>query len=637
MGKLCTILFALSLFFFPSLGRALVTINVPADMSLQAALTAAQSDGDDNVINIAAGLYDASSATFTYTAAENFSLTLVGAGIGSTILDGGGVMQVMNLKTGSPDDLAGITVRAMTVQNGKAPIGGGANIQTTDADINVDGVLFFQNGAAIGGGLELVNQSGNINLTNSLFDRNAMAFIGAGVDANSDTGTITLQGNQFTGNQSGAISGGVNTFNDSGATNLIDNIITGNSASGAAIAGGGEASSVSGPITLRGNQIIGNSSNVIAGGFEAFSSAGGTVTFDGNLIVGNTSNNIVGGGEVGTSGAIIFTNNIIAGNSAASSSGGIEIFLQAGGSTADIINNTIVGNLAGADRGGLELLLVDNAAVGNIYNNIIWGNGATGSGADIFVTDDGDADNVGSTVNLFNNDYTSLAFACVAPGCTPNVNQGANLIDQDPLFVDPALMNLHLGNGSPVIDKGLASAPALPATDFDGNPRIIGSEPDMGALEALPNITLSPATQDYGSLRVGANSAAVFTISNNGAGSLVITGMILSDTKNFTLDVNGGPAPCGSLTPTIATGGSCTVVVTFNPAANGSFTATLTVSSEDPDNPTVQSILTGIGLLNPLISGSGCALTGGEPSAAYPLLLLLSVPLLAAWRRKTGR
>lgn len=631
MERLCTIFLAISFFLFPSLGRAVVTINVPADMTLQAALTAAQSDGDDTVINIAPGNYDASGATFTYVAAENFSLTLVGGGTGATILDGGGLQQVMNLQTGSPDDLAAIFLQGMAFQNGDAGIGGGLNILTTDANITLDDVLFFQNGAAIGGGLELRTETGDIDISNSVFDRNSQAFIGAGMDASTDSGMITLQGNRFTGNLSGAIAGGANIFNDSGAINLTDNIFDGNSVSGAAIAGGADIVTVSGDITLQRNQFLGNSSNVISGGFEAVSTGGGAVTIDSNLVADNSSNNLIGGCQVGSAGPVVFTNNIVSGNSAASG-GGVRIYLQPGAPSADIINNTITENTAGTEKGGLELSLSDNAAVGNIYNNIVWANTSPGDGTDIFVVDDGDSDNVGSPVNLFNNDFTSLFFACVAPGCTPNVNQGANLIDQDPLFADAAMLDFHLGTGSPVIDKGLASAPSLPVTDFDGNPRVLGAEPDMGALEALPNISLSPTANDYGSLTVGTSASAVFTITNNGAGGLSVTDMALSDTTHFSLDVNGGPQPCGSLTPTLASGESCTVVVIFSPQANGSFSATLIVSSDDPAAPTVQAVLTGVGQLNPFISGGGCALAAGASSGQFPMAIFLGIPFLLVAR-----
>src|SRR5262249_36856268 len=157
--------------------------------------------------------------------------------------------------------------------------------------------------------------------------------------------------------------------------------------------------------------------------------------------------------------------------------------------------------------------------------------------------------------------------------------------------------------GSPVIDKGLSSAPSLPAMDFEGNPRILGPAPDMGAFETLPNITLSPTTNDYGNINVGSTVSAEFTISNSGIGGLLVTGMTLSDTTNFSLDANGGPTPCGTLTPTLAPGGSCTVTVNFNPQVAGAISGVLMVNSDDPDTPSLQATLTGMGILIPSNGG----------------------------------
>ena len=74
------------------------------------------------------------------------------------------------------------------------------------------------------------------------------------------------------------------------------------------------------------------------------------------------------------------------------------------------------------------------------------------------------------------------------------VDDGNNL-SADPLFVapiDPAgapttAGNLRLRVGSPAINAGnnAVASPALPATDRDGNPRIVGGAVDIGAYERL--------------------------------------------------------------------------------------------------------------------------------------------------------
>ena len=60
---------------------------------------------------------------------------------------------------------------------------------------------------------------------------------------------------------------------------------------------------------------------------------------------------------------------------------------------------------------------------------------------------------------------------------------GGHNIDVDPLFISVVNRDAHLGLGSPAIDAGDASAPNIPPTDLDGNPRIIGAGIDLGAYE----------------------------------------------------------------------------------------------------------------------------------------------------------
>ena len=98
------------------------TFNVTTSAELQLALTTAESNDEDDTINIAAGTYSTNGTTFTYAAAsdETHSLTLKGAGAGSTILDGGYIVQVLQIVTPPSQDPSGasITIEDLTIQNG---------------------------------------------------------------------------------------------------------------------------------------------------------------------------------------------------------------------------------------------------------------------------------------------------------------------------------------------------------------------------------------------------------------------------------------------------------------------------------------------------------------------------------------
>ena len=80
-------------FLFPLSSFAAV-FDVSTSADLQSALDTADSNGESDTINIAAGTYYTSlngGSPFTYSGinTENFALTINGAGVGMTFLDGG--------------------------------------------------------------------------------------------------------------------------------------------------------------------------------------------------------------------------------------------------------------------------------------------------------------------------------------------------------------------------------------------------------------------------------------------------------------------------------------------------------------------------------------------------------------------
>jgi len=259
--------------------------------------------------------------------------------------------------------------------------------------------------------------------------------------------------------------------------------------------GGIEVRLDSGTITVTNNTFSGNS-GVWGGGVMTYLRSEGTITVTNNVFSGNSANdyansaNGYGGGVFAHlhSGTITITNNIFSGNSA-DHGGGVWVYLTSG--TLTITNNTFSGNSATKDGGGVCARLYYDSVTLNIYNNIFLDNIAnigSNDGDDLYVGCDCNGNHIGSTVNLYNNDFSGNANFDTGQSedlyidFTDNYHH-ANNIQEDPQFVDPVNGDFHLKPTSPCIDKGKNDAPELPDTDFDGDPRIIGGTVDIGADE----------------------------------------------------------------------------------------------------------------------------------------------------------
>ncbi|HKX12709.1 MAG TPA: hypothetical protein VJP40_06115, partial [bacterium] len=165
--------------------------------SLQDALNIAECNGEDDIINVAAGTYDADAAgSFTYTAitGENFDLSVIGVEP-TTILDGGDADQCLEIDANfvDPDDEVAILVDGITFQNGffSGP-GGGASILTEDGDVTVQNCEFLQNNSQLetGGGLNVVSDTGSIVVDRNNFIGNSTedsGFAESGGGASLDT------------------------------------------------------------------------------------------------------------------------------------------------------------------------------------------------------------------------------------------------------------------------------------------------------------------------------------------------------------------------------------------------------------------------------------------------------------------
>jgi hypothetical protein len=107
-----------------------------------------------------------------------------------------------------------------------------------------------------------------------------------------------------------------------------------------------------------------------------------------------------------------------------------------------------------------------------------------------------------------------------------------------------------------------------------------------------PDIEVSETAIDWGPVFIGAAIPHAITVSNPGTDVLDVTG-IVSNHGDFTVDLS-------SLV--LAPGESQDVIVTFAPTTAAPIAATLTVTSNDPDEGTIEIALQGEGLVPPVIS-----------------------------------
>ncbi len=304
-------------------GHAAV-FNVTNGTELQSALTTAQSNGEGDTVNLAAGTYDASGGFFLYEAAENFPISLVGPVGADAVIDGGNTFKGMDMSTNPlflADANADITVQNLTFQNGSGTgAGGGLQIGTSNADIVVENSVFRDNTDSTGGGLGVnSNESGNITVRKNSFFNNSADTFGGGVQvSNFNDGKIIFDSNLITDNNQADEAGGACLDGDVGNILVTNNIVAGNSSLLNSAGGGGmEVIARTGDATIINNTFFDNESGTVGGGLSIFIDTVGSV------------------GQI--------YNNIFFNNSATGDGDDIFVFDDAAptGSTVELFNNDV--------------------------------------------------------------------------------------------------------------------------------------------------------------------------------------------------------------------------------------------------------------------------------------------------------
>ena len=176
------------------------TINIPA-----CTITITGASGDD--ANVSGDL------DFTK------NLNLVGAGVGSTIIDGGALDRVFQVTGTFTVNISGVTVR-----NGNVSDHGGG-IRNDAGTLTITNSVLSGNNSGPpfnGGG---IYNTGTLTITNSAFSSNSSSSYGGGID---NGGTLTIANSTFSGNNAGGFGGGI--YNQ-GTLNMMNTILANSSGS----------------------------------------------------------------------------------------------------------------------------------------------------------------------------------------------------------------------------------------------------------------------------------------------------------------------------------------------------------------------------------------------------------------------
>ena len=383
-----------------------------------------------------------------------------------TSYDGGGIFSSESI----------IEVKNVDFSNNYS-YGNGAAIKSIASEVMVYNSTFSSNTSDYRGGAIFVDPLTTCEIYNSSFDNNEAMWGGA--IATIGGGKLLVEGcnisfNTASGNNPNpdydypTFGGGGGIYQEwSDSLEIYDTQILNNTA--ATGAGGGIAVYLSNDVTIN-NIVLNNNSSSgpdypSGGGGAAFYRAD-NVLFENSTIANNVSNHNSGGG-------IFF----------GSESGQASIVVHATFNRLTLVNNSALSG--GAIFGWSAILNLYNSTIAqNEASNSEWSGGGLASH---YVTEPNIINSLfyDNIPNSIHNGYQQTPVLVAYSLVQEEWAGEGNLIDVDPLFMDPENEDFRLQQASPCIDAG--------TTDIDGdgfddsNLLYTGSAPDMGALEwAIP-------------------------------------------------------------------------------------------------------------------------------------------------------
>lgn len=273
---------------------------------------------------------DVGAGTYTFAAgsgdtAGDFdirnSMTIVGDGIGSTIIDASQNDRVFEVFLGT------VVFQDMTIQGGQGTVVGSGIDVNVGTDVTLDTVRMFNNESNNAGGGAILN-AGTLTILDSEFESNNATGAEGGAIRNS--GDLTIERTTFTDNWSSNDLGGALYQAGTGTATITDSLFVSNSStlnSGGAIYGAGD-------LTITNTTFSGNTAGASHHGSAIFVT-NGTTTLQNVTVTGNTHGDS-GAVRVTSTGTLNIRNTIIAGNS-----GGGADDLSSVGTINDLGNNLI--------------------------------------------------------------------------------------------------------------------------------------------------------------------------------------------------------------------------------------------------------------------------------------------------------
>ncbi len=232
-------------------------------ISLREAIEAANNTAGADTINLQADVYTLALGTLTI----NSDITITGAGVDQTFIDGALISGVLSITSGT------VNISDLTIQDGAAVNGAGMLIGAS-ANVTLNNVVLNGNTASNDGGA--IESNGTLTMTDVTVSNNTAGDNGGGI---SNRGVLQINGGTFSNNTT--VDNGGAIFDSGTNFSAVNVTISGNTAD----RGGGLYENSSNPATLSNGTITDNTGTSRSGGVEV--RGGRLLSMHNTIISGN--------------------------------------------------------------------------------------------------------------------------------------------------------------------------------------------------------------------------------------------------------------------------------------------------------------------------------------------------------------